>query len=125
MFFYNCVFKPCAPVRESAVLGLDGGDGPRIPSYIFAIYELDDGVLLHLDRNFSTHFSTHPWIHGSAVATSISIPAVAATAAYIRRLRAELAAAKRDNDKFVAAAVRDTRSRSSSRRRRSRRRRSR
>jgi hypothetical protein len=91
----------------------------------YTIYKLDDGVLLHLDRNFSTHFSTHPWIHGSAVATSISIPAVAATAAYIRRLRAELAAAKRDNDKFVAAAVRDTRSRSSSRRRRSRRRRSR
>ena len=33
--------------------------------------------------------------------------AVAATAAYIRRLRAELAAAKRDNDKFVTAALRD------------------
>ena len=33
---------------------------------------------------------------------------VAATAAYIRRLRAELAAAKRDNDEFVAEAVRDT-----------------
>ena len=32
----------------------------------------------------------------------------AATAAYIRRLRAELAAAKRDNDEFVAEAVRDT-----------------
>ena len=87
---------------------------------LYTIHKLDDGVLLHLDRNFSTHFSTHSWIHGSAVATSISIPAVAATAAYIRRLRAELAAAKRDNDKFVAAAVRDTRSRSSSRRRRSR-----
>ena len=37
-----------------------------------------------------------------------AVAAVAATAAYIRRLRAELAAAKRDNDEFVAAAVRGT-----------------
>ena len=44
-------------------------------------------------------------VHGLAVATSISIPR---SAAYIRRLRAELAAAKRDNDEFVAEAVRDT-----------------
>ena len=36
-----------------------------------------------------------------------AVAAVAATAAYIRRLRAELAAAKRDNDEFVAAALRD------------------
>ena len=57
---------------------------------------------MHLaNRNFFINL-----IHGSAVATSISIPAVAATAAYIRRLRAELAAAKRDNDEFVAAALR-------------------
>jgi len=37
-----------------------------------------------------------------------AVAAVAATAAYIRRLRAELAAAKRDNDEFAAEAVRDT-----------------
>ena len=37
-----------------------------------------------------------------------AVAAVAATAAYIRRLRAELAATKRDNDEFVADAVRDT-----------------
>ena len=36
-----------------------------------------------------------------------AVVAVAATAAYIRRLRAELAAAKRDNAEFVAAALRD------------------
>ena len=54
-----------------------------------------------------------------------AVAAAVATAAYTRRLRAELAAAKRDNGEFAAAAVRDTLSRSSSRRRRSRRRRSR
>ena len=37
-----------------------------------------------------------------------AVAAAVATAAYIRRLRAELAVAKRDNDEFVAAAVRDT-----------------
>ena len=37
----------------------------------------------------------------------VAVAAVAATAAYIRRLRAELAAAKRDIDEFVAAAHRD------------------
>ena len=35
-----------------------------------------------------------------------AVAAVAATAAYIRRLRAELAAAKRENDEFVAATLR-------------------
>ena len=34
--------------------------------------------------------------------------AAVAVAAYIRRLRAELAATKRDNDEFVAEAARDT-----------------
>ena len=38
-----------------------------------------------------------------------AVAAVAATAAYIRRLRAELAAAKRDKDEFVAAAPGGTR----------------
>ena len=36
-----------------------------------------------------------------------AVAVVAATAAYTRRLRAELAAVKRDNDEFVAAALRD------------------
>ena len=35
-----------------------------------------------------------------------AVAAVAATAAYIRRLQAELAAAKRDNGEFVAATLR-------------------
>ena len=38
-----------------------------------------------------------------------AVAAVVAVAAYIRRLRAELAAARRcDNDEFAAASVRDT-----------------
>ena len=37
-----------------------------------------------------------------------AVAAGVAVAAYIRRLRAELAAARRDNDVFVAAAVRGT-----------------
>ena len=41
------------------------------------------------------------------VAAVAAVAVVAATAAYTRRLRAELAAAKRDNDEFVAAAPRD------------------
>ena len=41
----------------------------------------------------------------------VAVAAVAATAAYIRRLRVELAAAKRDNDEFVAEVVRGTPSR--------------
>ena len=35
-----------------------------------------------------------------------AVAAVAATAAYIRRLRAEFAAAKRDNGEFAAATLR-------------------
>ena len=44
------------------------------------------------------------------VGSVAAVAAAVAVAAYIRRLRAELAAAKRDNDEIVAAAARDTRS---------------
>ena len=53
-----------------------------------------------------------------------AVAAGVAVAEYTRRLRADLVAARRDNDEFVAAAVRGTLFRNS-RRRRSRRRRSR